>query len=481
MNTGTIAKRLSALVVANFFSAGLAVAPTAMADDGQPVLAKQQDQLQHSRAFEAAVWGMPIVAADAIRQGFLGLGAKYNDIAFFSAYPDWRFQTTTPNASTRYIYSAYSTRQDGPLVLEVPPAVGAGLYGQLCDMWDVPLNIVGPGGDDKGKGGKYLILPPDFKGSVPADYIPVRSSTFGGFWLMRTIAKSSSKMDQDAAVALLKKIRMYPLSQAAHPAEQRFVDASGKEWNGIPRMDETFYAALAKMVNEEPVNPRDLAMMNILSTIGIEKGKSFQPEATMNATFRQTAAEAKGYFQHLQSQSLKPYWEGANWALPDVSGMKTEFSYQTPDMLNYDLRGMGGFMFWAPPKKADASAPTIYISTLKDHDGQPLTGGKAYRLHVPANVPARQYWSATIYDWDTAGFIRGATVVSLDSYNQKASKNADGSVDIYFAPTAPAGKESNWVTTGKDGEWFIIFRLYGPDKPFFDKSWKLPDIERIAR
>jgi len=468
------------LVTASLLSAFLAFAPMVSAGEAQPAPAGQQNQLLHGRAFEAAVWGMPIVAADAIRQGFLGLGAKYNDIAYFSEYPDWKFQTTTPNASTRYIYSAYSTRQDGPLVLDVPPAIGAGLYGQLCDMWDVPLNIVGPGGDDKGKGGKYLILPPDYKGEVPAGYIPVHSSTFGGFWLMRTIAKSGSKADQDAAVALLKKIRMYPLSQGAHPEKQRFVDASGKEWNGIPRMDETFYTVLAKMVNEEPVNQRDLAMMNILKTIGIEKGKPFQPDTAMNALFRQTAAEAKSYFQQLQSQSLKPYWEGANWALPDVSGMKTEFSYQTPEMLDYDLRGMGGFMFWAPPKKSDASAPTIYISTLKDHNGKPLSGGKTYKLHVPANVPAKQYWSTTVYDWDTAGFIRGAPVVSLDSYNQKTSKNADGSVDIYFAPTAPTGKENNWVTTGKDGEWFVIFRLYGPDKPFFDKSWRLPDIQEAA-
>jgi hypothetical protein len=480
MKVGAMANSTRAVMSASLLSACLAIASMAAAEGVQPIAVQQQNQLQHSRAFEAAVWGMPIVAADAIRQGFLGLGAKYNDIAYFSEYPDWKFQTTTPNASTHYIYSAYSTKQDGPLVLEVPPAVAAGLYGQLCDMWDVPLNIVGPGGDDKGKGGKYLILPPDYKDDVPTGYIPVRSSTFGGFWLMRTIAKSSAKADQDAAVALLKKIRMYPLSQVAHPVAQRFIDASGKEWNGIPRMDDSFYAVLAKMVNEEPVNPRDLAMMNILSSVGIEKGKPFKPDAAMNATFRQTAAEAKSYFQHLQSQSLKPYWEGASWALPDVSGMKTEFSYQTPDMLNYDLRGMGGFMFWAPPKKSDASAPTIYISTLTGHDGQPLKGGKAYKLHVPANVPAKQYWSATVYDWDTAGFIRNAAVVSLDSYNEKTSKNVDGSVDIYFAPTAPAGKENNWVTTGKDGEWFVIFRLYGPDKPFFDKTWKLPDIEEAG-
>ena len=99
---------------------------------------------------------------------------------------------------------------------------------------------------------------------------------------------------------------------------------------------------------------------------------------------------------------------------------------------------------------------------------------------MPANVPAKQYWSATVYDYENACFIQEAAVISLDSYNQKTRKSPDGSVDIYFAPQAPAGQGNNWVTTGKDGQWFIIFRLYGPDKPFFDKSWKLPDIEKTG-
>jgi len=433
------------------------------------------------RAVEAAIWGMPIVAMDAVRQGFLrDTGAKYNDIVYYSKPADWKFQTTTPNASTHYIYSAHDTRRDGPIVLEVPQVVGAGLYGQLCDMWDVPLAIVGPGGEDEGKGGKYLLLPPDYQGNIPEGYIAVRQQTYGGFWLMRTIAKSRAQPDEDAAIALLKRLRVYPLSKTGNPPEQRFIDASGKVWDGIPRMDESFYAVLAKMVNEEPVIPRDLAMMNMLLSLGIEKGKEFKPDAATNAIFRGAIAEAKAFFQNLQRATLKPYWDSAQWGLPDTTGIKTEFSYQTADMLDYDRRGMGGFFFWAPPKKSDASAPTIYLTTFTDRDGDLLTGDKSYRLRVPPNVPAKQYWSATVYDFDTAGFIREAPVVSLDSYNQNTIKNSDGSIDIYFAPQAPAGQENNWVTTARGGTWFVAFRLYGPDKPFFDKMWKLPDIERVV-
>src|SRR5262249_50297816 len=159
--------------------------------------------------------------------------ANYNDIVFFAKVPDWRFQTTTPNASTHYFYSAYTTK-DGPIVVEVPAATGAGIYGQFCDMWDVPLAVVGPNGEDKGQGGKFVLLPPDYKGDTPAGYFPIRQQTYGGFWLIRTIPNSASQSDVDNAIALIKKFRVYPLSKAGNPPEQRFVDASDKLWDGIP-------------------------------------------------------------------------------------------------------------------------------------------------------------------------------------------------------------------------------------------------------
>ena len=476
----------AALLAAGAVLGGLTI-PTAGQEkkaeaESQPTFTPAQlaERTKYRRAVEAAIWGMPIVVADAIRQGFLrDIKANYNDIAYYSKPADWRFQTTTPNASTHYIYSAFSTKQAGPVVLEVPATVGAGLYGQVCDMWDVPLVIAGPGGEDKGKGGKYLLLPPDFKGDVPDGHIPVRLQTWGGFWLMRAIPKSHDQADIDSAIALAKKIRVYPLSKAGNPPEQRFIDAYGKLWEGIPRMDESFYAVLAKMVNEETVQPRDLAMMNMLRSLGIEKGKEFKPNAATTAIFKEAIKEAHAFFNNMQRTALTPYWEGARWALPDTAGVKTEFSYQDANMLDYDNRALLNFLAWAPPKKSDPSAPTIYISAFDDSTGAPLAGGKTYRLRVPPNVPAKQYWSATVYDHETASFLREAPVISLDSYNQKIKKNPDGSVDIYFAPQPPEGQENNWVATGKSGQWLVTFRLYGPDKPFFDKTWKLPDIEKI--
>jgi hypothetical protein len=128
--------------------------------------------------------------------------------------------------------------------------------------------------------------------------------------------------------------------------------------------------------------------------------------------FKGAIAEAKAFLQNLQRATLTSYWDNAKWGLPDATGLKTEFTYQTADILDYDRRGIGGFFFWAPPKKSDPSAPSIYLTTFADREGGLLTGDKAYRLRVPPNAPAKQYWSATVYDFDTAGFIREAPVVS---------------------------------------------------------------------
>jgi hypothetical protein len=204
---------------------------------------------------------MPIVSVDAMRQAFFrDAKANYNDIVFWSKPSDWQNQTTTPNASSLYGYFNFNTK-DGPVVLEFPEAVGAGLFGTLLDAWQTPLVDVGAEGEDKGKGGKYLLLPPDFKGNVPTGHIPVRSATYNGYALFRAIPTTSSDADVAKAIALVKKPRLYPLSQAANPPEQRYIDMVGKLFDGIVRYDDSFYDSLARMVNEEPVQTRDMVAM----------------------------------------------------------------------------------------------------------------------------------------------------------------------------------------------------------------------------
>jgi hypothetical protein len=225
------------------------------------------------RAVEAAIWGMPLVNTDAMRQAyFRDVGARYNDICYFSTPADWHFQVTTPNASTNYVYFNFNLK-DGPVVVEIPVAVGAGLLGSMVDAWDEPMADIGPAGEDQGKGGKYLLLPPDFKGETPPGFFALRYPTYNGYALYRAIRAGSTDADVAAALALVKKLRVYPLAQQANPPEQRFIDIHGKTFDGIANFDERFFESLNRMVQEEPVLPRDLVMMGMLKSIGIEKGK----------------------------------------------------------------------------------------------------------------------------------------------------------------------------------------------------------------
>jgi hypothetical protein len=267
---------------------------------------------------------------------------------YFSKPADWRFQFTTPNASTHYVYFNFNLK-DGPVVLDVPPAVGAGFFGSLVDAWEVPLTDVGASGDDKGKGGKNLLVPPNFKQDIPAGYFPVHFQTVNGYALLRAIPAGSSGADRDRAIALVKKLRLYSLALSANPPRQNYIDVSGKLLDGVVAFDETFYERLAKMVNEEPVLTRDLEAMGQIRSIGIEKGKQFKPDDATKAVLRQAATEAPEGFM-IAVRGGEPWWPASQWKLPESIGTKTGFSFLTDDALYIDNRGMIFFLAFAAPK-----------------------------------------------------------------------------------------------------------------------------------
>jgi hypothetical protein len=428
------------------------------------------------RAVEAVIWGMPLVSVDAMREAaFRDAGAKYNDIIYWSKPIDWKFQFTTPNASTYYVYFNFNLK-DGPVVLDIPPAVGAGLFGSLVDAWEVPVADVGPAGEDQGKGGKYVLLPSDYKDDVPAGYIPVRWNTINGYALLRAIPVTASEADVAKAIALVKQLRLYPLVQAADPPPQRYIDMVGKLLDGVVAFDDTFFVRLSRMVNEEAVQTRDLVAMRQLMSLGIEKGKEFRPDATTKTILRQAANEAHQSFM-VRARGGEPWWPNSQWKLVENVGAKTGFTFQTDDALYVDERGLIFFLAFAVPKKLGAA--TFYLIGANDGAGQPLQGEQTYRLHVPADVPAKQYWAVTMYDLDTACLIRDLPRPGLDSYNQTMRRNSDGTVDIFFGPKAPTGQEANWIPTVSGKPWFSFFRFYGPEKPLFEKIWRLTDYERM--
>jgi hypothetical protein len=431
------------------------------------------------RAVEAVIWGMPAVNYDLMYQEMLKLGGKPNQIAYWSGLLDWKNQTLTPNPDVIYLMAFFNTK-DGPVVIEIPPAGDGVINGSIMDPWQAALEDVGPAGADKGAGGKYLIAPPGHQGPLPDGYIALPSGNYQGYALLRSILKSGSEADVKAAVAYGKRIKLYPLSQAANPPETVFLDALGVVYDSTIPYDLRFFQSLDRFVQHEPWLTRDKAMIDPLKSIGIEKGKPFRPDAATQGLLNAAAGEAHAWLDMKYEAMFSPYYEGRRWALPLspelVKGLQTQFA--DPDSYPVDGRGVTYTMAFFSPKRSGAGQ--FYLLTIKDKDGQNFAGANTYRLSVPAHAPVRQYWSATAYDRVTHALVRDMPRSGRSSQSPGLQTNADGSVDVWFGPRAPAGKESNWVPTKPDGGFEVLFRLYGPEKPLFDKTWILPDIERIA-
>jgi hypothetical protein len=366
-------------------------------------------------------------------------------------------------------------------VLEIPPADEGSITGSIDDGWQAALEDVGPAGVDKGRGGKYLILPPGYAEKTPEGYIALPSETYQTYALLRSILKSGSEADIAKAVAYGKRIKVYPLALAANPPPTVFVDAIDVVFDSTIPYDLRFFQSLNRFVQSEPWLTRDKVMIDQLKSIGIEKGKSFDPDAKTQAILNEAAGEARAWLDNnYRALFHQTYYENGKWALPatpDVTeGLATHFA--KPDSYPIDSRGRAYAMGFFSPKHLGAGQ--FYLMTITDKDGKDFDGGSTYRLNVPANAPVTQYWSATAYDRATHALIRNQPYSSRSSQNPGLQKNADGSVDVYFGSKAPAGKETNWVPTSAGGHFEVLFRLYGPEKSLFDKTWVLPDIERIA-
>jgi hypothetical protein len=432
------------------------------------------------RAVEAAYWGMPMVNLWAMREGFnrdTGLGP--NAVAYFSRPMDWKFQVTTPNNTTLYIMSFWNTRKDGPIVVEIPPTTkDVGLFGTTMDAWQRPLVDMGGQGYDKGLGAKYLFLPPGYQDATPEGYVPIHSPSNNGWFLLRALLKDFNQESLSKGVAFIKQLKVYPLSQADKSPVTKHVDGSGIVINGIAPYDDTFFDALNTMVQEEPVAEQDMFAMGMLQTLGIEKGKSFKPTSEQRTLLKAAATQAHEEFMDGVISASDTYWQGKHWSslvLPEVV-QETGFSYKYPSFLDYSTRAVTYYSAFS--SVVTYGTQTVYFVGGKDSSGDRLDGGANYTLHIPAKVPVKQFWSVLVHNLATASFLEHTPKPGVSSLDKGLKTNKDGSVDVYFGPQAPAGKEANWAPTVEGHDYFLLFRFYGPTQPFFDKSYVLNDLNK---
>jgi hypothetical protein len=464
--------------VLSVVTALLCVSSLAVAADFSPEQLHQRSI--ERRAVEATIWGMPAVNTDLMLQEMLAkTPAKVGQVVYWGRPLDWHNQTLTPNPDALYFMAFFDTR-NGPVVLDLPPGDAEGSFNaNIVNVWQMPLEDAGLLGADKGAGGKYVVLPPGRTDKMPDGFIRLQSDTFGGYMLFRANLPSHSNSDVEKAISYGKRMKVYPLSQADKPPETTFIDAKDVVFDSTIKYDATFFKHLDRIVQTEPWLQRDRAMIDQLKTLGIEKGKSFSPDKATEELLDAGANEAHAILSEMYESGWPSFFEGTQWrpAGPaDVIKMQST-NYADVDAYPGDLRGMVYTYGYVGLKRLGAGQ--FYLISLRDKDGMPFDGDATYRVTVPKDVPIAQYWSVTAYDRETHALIRGMSRASRSSQLPELTKNSDGSVDVYFGPTAPAGKESNWVPTDPKRGFELMFRLYGPKKEFFEKAWVLPDPVKL--
>lgn len=446
--------------------------------DGFPddeTVEKLYDNLDFQRAVQAYLLGLAPVNQLANRKGIAEIGPINSTVPIFEDRMDSKSLFLTPNNNTPYTWFWLDLRQ-GPMVLEVPPNV----LGLINDMWYNFVSDVGLVGPDKGKGGKYLILPPGYSGEVPSGYFVIRPATFSIWVPWRSFLVDGNPKP---GVELVEKhTKIYRLKDAANPPSIKFEHVSGKAFSTLAPADYQFWEYLNQVVQEEPTESLDPVTLGLYASIGIQKGKPFAPDARMKKILTEAAlvgdATARAINSRLRIKESY-YYPNSAWRSGFYGGYKFEQNGVRV------LDAYSAFFFYATGVTPAMDSKVVgqgsqYMAAFVDANRRPFDGSKNYKLHLPSNIPVKQFWSVILYDNQTRSMLQtDQRWPAVTSQNKDVLINPDGSVDIYFGPTPPVGKENNWIQTIPGKGWNTLLRLYGPLQPWFDKTWRPSEIEPI--
>ncbi len=450
--------------------------------DGVPTDATVEtvyDNLDRMHGVTAFLDNVGALSVYSVIAGNAGIGiSQPNQIAVAERLLDSASIYLTGNTSTMYSIGHLDLKAYGATVVEVPP----GMLGMLDDAWMRYVGDFGVAGADKGKGGKYLVLPPDYTGEVPEGYFVLKAPTYVNWFFMRgSIA--------DGLAPALKNVKdnlkVYPLKSADNPPATEFFDITGKSYNTVAPSDYSYFEALNTIVQREPLEALGSEARGTLAAIGIVKGEPFNPDERMKRLLTQAAAigdatarttlyspRQKGYFVYPDSDS--------SWVMGFAN---KDVFFETNGARNLNARTSFYFGYTGVTPAMAVTHPgagSDYAIAFRDAQKKAFDGSKTYRLHLPPDVPVNNFWAVTLYDTQTRSMLKTSQAYpSVGSQSKGFQKNADGSYDVYFAPDAPEGKEGNWMQTLPGKSWFTILRMYGPLEPWINKTWRPSEIEMV--
>lgn len=449
-------------------------------------LSEREAQLIYSRGYEAILWASPALAIIAMDEAAKrDLGASNTDIIYSAKPMDHRWELITYNNQSPYWNASFSVK-DEPIVVEIPPArPDAKFFGSIHDVWFIPLEDFGPAGADRGKGAKYLVLPPDYKGEVPDGYIVLRSNSYLHWIPGRTIPRDKGQKGWNAAVDYIKQLKIYPLSQVDNSPKQKFIDGSQKKYAALPMFDLNDFKMINRLVQEEPAQEHDKFLLGMLASIGIQRGKEFDPSPEVVSILEKAARDVQTECikRIKDGRSFKAFWKGGSWGAFRVTSevAATLGSYVFNDFMAYEDRIFNHFYFSGGMYKSfDATRPssTAYMMTAQDGNGQGLDASKTYKIHVPANAPIKDFWSIIAYGLESRTFSKSPQF-TVSSNDEAVKVNVDGSIDLYLSPKPVKGYEANTVITNPKEDFFLMFRFYGAKPELWERKWKLGDPELV--
>lgn len=435
------------------------------------------DELDFQRAVQVYLWALPAMNMDAMRRGSeAAFGAGNHILPVWKDRLNTKTKVTTPNSDVVYAMSYLDLKQ-GPLVVDVPPK----LQGIFDDFWHRPICDVGFVGLDKGEGGKYLLLPPDFDGEAPTGYFAFRSLTYRVFLFWRGFLVEGKT---DAAVQLIEQTKVYPLGQETTAPAMVFPNASEKPAQMLVTQDISYFEALKQFIDYEPADREDFVMRGMMATLGIVKDQPFVPDERMKVILNQAADVAwkiasvqryerripgtKRYDDRQYDEGFiggSEMFEGDTYLYFDSRTAFFRIAYSSSPGMVVDMVGKG----------------SKYPVTFKDAEGNFLMGENSYKLHLPKDIPAENFWAVTLYNASTAAGVDkpGQPIPSINS-QEKLKYNDDGSIDLYFGPELPQGaSQTNYIGTNRGEGFFVIIRLYSPGQTYFDKTWKPDDLLKL--